>query len=347
MSNTILIYIDQFKGAGLPASWEAIGAGRVLVEKLGGSLAALAIGSGAKELALHAFSLGVDAAYFAEDASLVDFRPEPYTAVIAQLAKEIDPEVLIFPTTVRGRELAAMSSIDLGSGVLPDVTALEIQDGKIVATRPVYAGKLLAKAVCDTRPQIITTRGRVFAQPVPDASHSGEPVQVSAALSEAQIATKVIGYTQTEGGVSLADAAVIVSGGRGLANNPNLKLPDGLDEKAADIWRAQQGFKMLEDLAAILGGAIGASRAAVDAGYISYDHQVGQTGKVVTPNLYIACGISGAIQHQAGMRSSKVIVAINKDADAPIFKLARFGVAGDVFAIVPALTEAFRKRLGK
>jgi len=347
MSNIILIYIDQFKGAALPASWEAIGAGRILAEKLGGSLAALAIGTGARELASRAFSLGVDAAYFAEEASLLDYRPEPYTAVIAQLAKDINPAVLIFPTTVRGRELAAMSSIDLGSGVLPDVTALEVEDGKIVATRPVYAGKLLAKAICEARPQIITTRGRAFASPKPDAARSGAPIQVAAVLSEDQIATKVIGYNQNEGGVSLADAAVIVSGGRGLANNPNLRPPDGMDEKAAEIWRAQQGFKMLEDLAAVLGAAIGASRAAVDAGYISYDHQVGQTGKVVTPNLYIACGISGAIQHQAGMRSSKVIVAINKDADAPIFKLARFGVAGDVFAIVPALTEAFRERLGK
>jgi electron transfer flavoprotein alpha subunit len=347
MSNTILIYIDQFKGAALPASWEAIGAGRILAEKLGDSLAALAIGSGAKQLASQAFQFGVDTAYFAEEASLVDYRPEPYTAVITELAKELAPEVLLFPTTIRSRELAAMSSIDLGSGVLPDVTAFEIQDCKVLVTRPVYAGKLLAKAVCQARPQIITIRGRTFPQPTPDPSHTGEPVQVAAVLPESQIATKVVGYSQAEAGVSLADAAVIISGGRGLANNPKLTPPAGLDEKAAEIWRAQQGFKMLEELAAVLGGAIGASRAAVDAGYISYDHQVGQTGKVVTPDLYIACGISGAIQHQAGMRSSKVIVALNKDADAPIFKLARFGVAGDVFTIVPALTEAFRKKLGK
>ncbi len=155
------------------------------------------------------------------------------------------------------------------------------------------------------------------------------------------------GYTEAGGGVSLTDANVIVSGGRGVSNNPALTPPAGLDEKQAEIWRAQQGFKLIGELAAVLGGAVGASRAAVDAGYIPYAHQVGQTGKVVSPDLYIACGISGAIQHQAGMRTSKMIVAINKDPEAPIFKLARFGVVGDLYAIVPALTEAFKKRLGK
>jgi len=140
---------------------------------------------------------------------------------------------------------------------------------------------------------------------------------------------------------------VIVSGGRGVANNPNLTPPNGMDEKQAEIWRAQQGFKLVSDLAQVLNAAVGASRAAVDAGYIPYQHQVGQTGKVVSPDLYIACGISGAIQHLAGMRTSKVIVAINKDPEAPIFKYARFGVVGDLHEILPALTEEFRKRLGR
>jgi electron transfer flavoprotein alpha subunit len=346
MSNEILVYIDQFKGDVLPVSWETVGAGRILAEKLGGSLAVLVIGSGAKELSELSFQYGTDSAYFADEPSLVDYRPEPYTAVVASLAKDLSPEVILFPTTVRGRELAAMSSIDLNSGVLADVTGIEVQDGKVVVTRPVYGGKLLAKAVCLAKPQIITTRSRAFARTAPDISWSGAPVRLSAITAEDQVQTKVIEYTQAEGGVSLADAAVIVSGGRGLANNPTLNPPVDLDDKQAEIWRAQQGFKMLADLAAVLGGAVGASRAAVDAGYISYAHQVGQTGKVVSPDLYIACGISGAIQHQAGMRSSKVIVAINKDADAPIFKLARFGVTGDLFAIVPALTEAFRQKLG-
>jgi electron transfer flavoprotein alpha subunit len=160
--------------------------------------------------------------------------------------------------------------------------------------------------------------------------------------------TKVVDYATTEGRVSLGDAAVIISGGRGLSNNPNLQPPaDTTDEKQKEIWRAQQGFKMLGELAEVLGAAVGASRAAVDAGYIPYAHQVGQTGKVVSPDLYIASGISGAIQHLAGMRTAKVIVAINKDADAPIFKLARFGVIGDLYEIIPALTKAFKERLHK
>jgi electron transfer flavoprotein alpha subunit len=157
----------------------------------------------------------------------------------------------------------------------------------------------------------------------------------------------VTGYTEAGGGVSLTDASVIVSGGRGVSNNPALTPPGGLDEKQAEIWRAQEGFKLIGDLASVLGAAVGASRAAVDAGYIPYAHQVGQTGKVVSPDLYIACGISGAIQHQAGMRTSKMIVAINKDPEAPIFKMARYGAVGDLHAIVPALTDAFKKRLGK
>ena len=147
--------------------------------------------------------------------------------------------------------------------------------------------------------------------------------------------------------VSVTDASVIVSGGRGASNNPSLTPPAGMDEKQAEIWRAQQGFKLIGELATVLGGAVGASRAAVDGGYIPYAHQVGQTGKVVAPDLYIACGISGAIQHIVGIRSAKLVIAINKDAEAPIFKVARYGVVGDLFAIVPALTAAFKKKLGK
>jgi electron transfer flavoprotein alpha subunit len=168
-------------------------------------------------------------------------------------------------------------------------------------------------------------------------------------LSEEQIPVKVVGYSEADDGtVSLTDASAIVSGGRGLSNNPILSIPPDIsDEKEQEIWRAQEGFKLVRDLAKVLGAAVGASRAAVDAGYIPYAYQVGQTGKVVSPDLYIACGISGAIQHQAGMRTSKIIVAINKDSDAPIFKLSRYGVVGDLWQILPHLTEAFRKHLGE
>jgi electron transfer flavoprotein alpha subunit len=237
-----------------------------------------------------------------------------------------------------------MAAVDLNSGVLADITGLEAQGDQLVATRPIYEGKLLEKTVCTGKPVLATIRGRAFPKPEPDASRSGTATNVEV---KAGALTEVAGYSAAESAVNLGDAGVIVSGGRGVSNNPSLQPPGGLDEKQAELWRAQQGFALITELANVLGGAVGASRAAVDAGYIPYSHQVGQTGKVVTPDLYIACGISGAIQHLVGMRNAKLVVAINKDADAPIFKQARYGVVGDLFQIVPALTDAFRKKLGK
>jgi electron transfer flavoprotein alpha subunit len=345
--NKVWVYIDQFKGQPLPTSWEGIGAGKTLAAQFGGGVTALVFGNGVEDIASQAFHYGADEVLLADDPSLEDYRSEPYTALLAKLAADSSPEVILFPTTTRGRELAAMAAIDLNTGVLPDVIALELVDGSLLATRPIYAGKLLCKVQCLTRPQLVTLRGRAFPSPPPDASRSGTLTKVSPVMNEADIPTKVEGYTPGEAGVSLTDASIIVSGGRGVSNNPKLTPPAGMDEKQAEIWKAQQGFKLIEDLAQVLHAAVGASRAAVDAGYIPYTHQVGQTGKVVSPDLYIACGISGAIQHQAGMRTSKVIVAINRDPEAPIFKLARYGVVGDLYAIIPALTEAFRKHLGR
>jgi electron transfer flavoprotein alpha subunit len=341
------VFIDQFKGQALPTSWEGIGAAKILAEQLGTGVTAVIFGKNVEAIAADAFKYGADQVFLADDATLEDFRSEPYTALLAKLARDSSPDVILFPTTTRGRELAAMAAIDLNTGVLADVVGLEVQDGSLLATRPIYAGKLLSKVTCLTRPQLITFRGRIFTKPVLDASHTGTLTKVSPVMTEADILTKVESYAEGEAGVSLTDASVIVSGGRGISNNPSLTPPGGLDEKQAEIWKAQQGFKLLGDLAQVLHAAVGASRAAVDAGYIPYSHQVGQTGKVVSPDLYIACGISGAIQHQAGMRTSKVIVAINRDPEAPIFKLARYGIVGDLYAIVPALTESFRKRLGK
>ena len=341
------VYIDHFKGQALQSSWEAIGAGLGLAAQTGGGVTALIFGKNVESLVQEAFGYGAEEVLLADDASLEDFRPEPFATLLASLAGERKPELILFPTTTRGRETAAMAAIDLHTGVLADVTALEYADGKVQAVRPVYAGKLLAKVVCLGTPQVITLRGRAFAKPTMQSGRSGKLTQVVPVMAEADILTKVDSYIQSEGGVSLNDANVIVSGGRGMANNPTLTPPAGMDDKQAEIWRAQQGFKLVEDMAKVLGGAVGASRAAVDAGYIPYSHQVGQTGKVVSPDLYIACGISGAIQHQAGMRSSKVIVAINKDPEAPIFKLARFGVVGDLHTILPALTVALGQKLGK
>lgn len=345
--NKIWVYIDQFKGQALPTSWEGIGAGKMLADQLGGGVTALIFGKDVEAIASQAVQYSADEVLLADDPSLDDYRAEPYASLLAKLAGESSPEVILFPTTTRGRELAAMAAIDLNTGVLPDVIAMEIVDGSILATRPIYAGKLLCKVQCQSRPQLITFRGRVFNKLPVDSLRTGTVTKVSPVLSENEISTKVESYSAGEAGVSLTDASVVVSGGRGVSNNPNLTPPAGMDEKQAEIWKAQQGFTLIEDLAQVLHAAVGASRAAVDAGYIPYAHQVGQTGKVVSPDMYIACGISGAIQHQAGMRTSKVIVAINRDPEAPIFKLARYGVVGDLFAIVPALTEAFRKRLGK
>lgn len=347
MSNKIWVYIDHFKGKAIPASWEAIGAGKSLAAELGGGVSALVFGQNVEELARQAFASGADEVLWGDDAVLADYRPEPYATLLARLAGASQPEVILFPTTARGRELAAMSAVDLKTGVMPDAVALDIVDGTVLVTRPVYAGKLLSQARCTTRPQLITLRGRVFQAPVTDPGHSGTPTRVDTSGLASAVQSEVIEYIHGEEGVSLTDAAVIISGGRGLANNPSLTPPAGMDEKQAEVWRAQQGFKQLAELASVLGAAVGASRAAVDAGYIPYEHQVGQTGKVVSPDLYIAVGISGAIQHLAGMRSSKTIVAINKDPDAPIFKLARFGLVGDLNEILPHLTQAFRQRLGK
>src|SRR6185503_433700 len=217
----------------------------------------------------------------------------------------------------------------------------------IIVTRPIYEAKLFEKLTASCKPQLITLRGRAFPKPEQQEGTASAAGTITKVDAKTDALSTVEGYNVAEVGVSLGDAGIIVSGGRGVSNNPSLQPPAGMDEKQAEIWRAQQGFALVTELAQVLGGAVGASRAAVDAGYIPYSHQVGQTGKVVTPDLYIACGISGAIQHLVGMRNAKLIVAINKDSDAPIFKQARYGVVGDLFKIVPALTEAFRKKLGK
>lgn len=347
MANKIFVYIDHFGDNALPASWEALGAAVSLKGSYASGVTAVLIGHEMGSIAKDAVSYGADEVLVADHESVKEFRPEPYASLLTDLLKQSAAEVFLLPNTGRTREVAAMVAVDLETGIAPDVTDFEVIDGVIHATRPIYAGKLLTKVVCTTaRPQILTLRSRAFPKPEPDAGRSAEIAQVEVAYDDT--GTKVLGYKESEAGVSLTDAGIIVSGGRGVSNNPNLTPPpDITDEKEKEIWRAQQGFQLVRELADVLGAAMGASRAAVDAGYIPYAHQVGQTGKVVSPDLYIACGISGAIQHLAGMRTSKMIVAINKDADAPIFQLARFGVVGDLHKILPSLTETLKGRLGK
>ena len=334
-----LVYIDHFKGEVQPASWEALG-----VAKSFGSASAIIFGSGLDALTKAAFEFGADEVLIADDSALVDYRVEAFASTLSALASSRTPDLILLPTTARTRELSAMTAMDLNTGVLVDLTGLSLDGDKLVATRPIYEGKLNETVVCSGKPIIATLRARSFARPAQDKSKSGNATKVEAKTDSL---TSVEGYEVAEQAVSVTDASAIVSGGRGVSNNPALTPPAGMDEKQAEVWRAQQGFKLIGELAMVLGGAVGASRAAVDGGYIPYAHQVGQTGKVVAPDLYIACGISGAIQHIVGIRSAKLVVAINKDAEAPIFKVARYGVVGDLFTFVPALTEAFKKKLGK
>jgi electron transfer flavoprotein alpha subunit len=333
------VYIDHFKGQVQPAAWEALG-----VAKSFGDAAAVIFGSGLEALTKTAFEFGADEVLVADDPGMVDYSAEAYAATLSALASSRSPDLILLPTTSRTRELAAMTAIDLNTGVLVDLTALALDGGKLVATRPIFEGKLMEKTTCSGKPVIATLRARAFPRPTQDKNRAGSAVKVEVKVGAL---SKVEGYALTEAAVSVTDAGVIVSGGRGVSNNPSLTPPAGMDEKQTEIWRAQQGFKLVGELASVLGGAVGASRAAVDGGYIPYSHQVGQTGKVVSPDLYIACGISGAIQHIVGIRSAKLVVAINKDPDAPIFKVARYGVVGDLFQILPALTESFKKKLGK
>lgn len=315
------VYIDHFNGQPAPASWEALG-----LAKTFGAATALVFGQNVEALAKTALEYGADSVLLADDPALAVFSPEAFTSTLAALVSDSAPALILFPTTSRTREIAAMLAVDLATGVLVDVTGLELTDGQVIATRPVYEGKLLEKTTCSASPQLVTLRARAFPKPTPEAGRTGEIKKVAAVAGGSVV---VEGFVSGQSGVSLTDAGVVVSGGRGVSKDP------------------AEGFKLVGELAAVLGGAVGASRAAVDEGYIPYANQVGQTGKVVSPDLYIAAGISGAIQHMSGMRSSKLIVAINKDPDAPIFQAARYGVVGDLFTMVPALTEAFRKKLGK
>ncbi|MBI5666716.1 MAG: electron transfer flavoprotein subunit alpha/FixB family protein [Chloroflexi bacterium] len=343
---TVFVWIETFKGQANPTSWEALGAGRMVADRLGVPLTALVFGENASAVAAEAGQYGADKVLVADDATLKDYRLEAYAALLTKLVQEYQPKAVLAVGTARGRELLAAAAADTDAGLLTEVTSLEVDGGVLKVVRPVYAGKVLSEAVGSAdSTQFIALRGRAFKANTPNAAANPEIITVQPALAEDQLVTKVERFAEEVGKVNLADAAIIVSGGRAMANNPK-EAPPGTPNP--EVWKAQDGFEnTLKPLADVLGAAIGASRAAVDAGYIPYAHQVGQTGKTVAPDLYIACGISGAIQHQAGMRTSKVIVAINKDPEAPIFKLAHYGLVGDLYKIVPALTAELKKRLGK
>ncbi len=343
---TVFAWIETFAGAAIPSSWEALGAAKSIAAAFNTDVSVIVLGQNAEAIAKEAGYYGAGNAFICDEQTLAKYRPEAYAPFLSNLVKEQQPVAVVSVASNRGRELFASAAVDTAGGLISEVIGLRLEDGKIIGTRPAYAGKVLMEMTTNTATSFITIRGRAFPTPAPTAESGINIKKVAAALPvPASISSTIEDFAAEIGKVSLTDAAIIVSGGRGMANNP-LPAPNGVDGEAANIWKAKEGFaNTLGPLAEVLGAAIGASRAAVDAGYIAYDHQVGQTGKVVTPDLYIACGISGAIQHQAGMRNSKIIVAINKDAGAPIFKLARYGIVGDLYEVVPALTEALRQKL--
>lgn len=317
------VFIEQFNGQVIPASLEALGAAKTL----GQPVTAVLLGAGVAALASTLAEHGADAVVVADHAALKDVRAEAYVGVLAAIAREHQPSVFFAASTVAGRDIFAALAVDLNTGCIADAIAIQASGDTVSVTKPVYAGKLLADVVCARTPALVCLRPRAFPKPEPTAGAAAPVTTVAAAVDEAAQNVTVKEYLIEQGQVSLTEAKIIVSGGRGVGG--------------------PEGFAPVRDLAVTLGGAMGASRAAVDAGWIPYAHQVGQTGKTVAPDLYIAAGISGSIQHQAGMRNAKLIVAVNKDADAPIFKLARYGVVADLFKILPALNAEFKKRLGK
>ena len=321
----VWVYVESRDGKISTIAREAIGAARMVADELVEDVIGLVFGEDVHGVADAAFDLGCDEVIGADDATLKDGRVEAIGPLVVALAREHEPDVIFAGASTLGRDLTSWVAADLDTGLVSDCIALEVDGETIKATRPVYAGKLLSTVFVKEGAQVISLRSRAFAQ-AESTGGSGTADWVDPVLEEDDIPSKVIGFEEKGGGVSLTDASIIVSGGRGVGG--------------------PEGFEPVRELAKVLGAAVGASRAAVDAGWIPYEHQVGQTGKTVSPDLYIACGISGAIQHQAGMRTSKVIVAINKDPEAPIFKLAQYGIVGDLFQVLPALNEAFSERLG-
>lgn len=323
----VWVFIEQRDGKFRNVSLELVGEGRKLADELGEELAGIIIGHEVAGLAKEVFASGADKVYLVEDALLKDYNTDGYAAAFTMLIEKYHPSVILLGATNDGRDLGPRVAARVKTGLTADCTGLSIDpETKLVAwTRPAFGGNIMATIFCpDRRPQMGTVRPKVFKKPVPDYGRSGELVREGVQLAAADIRTKledVINVCTTT--CNLEDAEIIVSGGRGLGN--------------------PEGFKLIEELADALGGTVGASRAAVDAGWKPHPHQVGQTGKTVRPKIYFACGISGAIQHLAGMQTSDLIVAINKDPDAPIFKVAHYGVVGDLYQVIPAIIAKLKE----
>jgi electron transfer flavoprotein alpha subunit len=325
MAQGVMVIAEQRDGEIRKVSYEAVSEGKRLADKSGWKVTAVLLGQNIKDKAPKLGHYGADKVIVADDAKLAAYTADAYVAILADMVKADDPAFLITGASVQGKDLAARLSARLGVGMAQDCTVLSAEDGNLLAVRPIYAGKAYAKVgFSDKRPHMATNRPNVMPMNDPDTTRSPEIVEANVALDDGALKTRVVEVLRDQSGkVDLTEADKIVSGGRGM--------------------KGPEHFNILEDLAAAIGASVGASRSAVDAGWRPHADQVGQTGKVVSPNLYIACGISGAIQHLAGMSTSKLIVAINKDAEAPIFQRADYGVVDDLFKVVPALTEEVKK----
>lgn len=323
----VWVWVEQYHGMAASISWEMLGQGRILADQLGVTLSACVLGYGVGRLADEAIRMGADTVYVAEHASLAEFRTEPYARALQSLVQQHKPEILLLGASTRGRDLAGAVATSLYTGLTADCTGLEIDSETrlLRQIRPAFGGNIMATILTPNhRPQMATVRHRVFDQPVPDYSRSGTIIHAAVDIAPSDTFSRIFDFIPQSADSMLSEASVIVSGGKGLGS--------------------ARGFDMLRELAELLGGTVGASRGAVDLGWIPYAHQVGQTGRTVKPDLYIACGISGAIQHRAGMGSSRVIIAINNDPEAPIMRFADYALIGDVNDVIPELIRQLRER---
>ncbi len=325
----VWVFIEHQEGEGAPVSWELLGAGRELADSLGVELCGIILGQGVEKIAQEAVFYGADKVYLVESPVLALYRSEPYAETIVNLVQKYKPEIFLMGATTLGRDLSGRVATLLETGLTADCTQLSVEKDSrlLLQTRPAFGGNIMATIVCKNhRPQMATVRPRVMPMPQRNPERKGEIMREKTFVTEDEVKTKVLEVIR-EGGsaVYLDKADIIVAGGRGVGSKEN--------------------FIYLQELADVLGGTLGASRAAVEAGWLPAAHQVGQTGTTVRPKVYFAIGISGAIQHLVGMQTSDVIVAINKDPEAPIFKVATYGIVGDLFTIVPKLTEAFRQKI--
>lgn len=323
----VWVYIEHVEGQARSVGHELLGQARMLADQLKEDVAAVIIGEKVEHLAKDAFASGADKIYLVEGPEYAHYSTDAYTAAIADLIGAYKPSVILMGATNDGRDLGPRVACRVQTGLTADCTGLSIdeQTGLVAWTRPAFGGNIMATILCpDHRPQMGTVRPKVFKRPEQDFSRSGEIVRVASKVKSEDIRTKLVDVIRVcTASCNLEEAEIIVSGGRGMCK--------------------PESFKLIEELADVLGGAVGASRAVVDAGWKPALHQIGQTGKTVGPKIYFACGISGAIQHLAGMSSSDVVIAINKDPDAPIFKVADYGIVGDVLEVLPVLIEEFKK----